>query len=647
MKNLYLLLILCFSNFLVTAQITTPVIKANFGVEADLSSNYLNANLPDNDDWFGNGLPGNGNFVIDTTGAAALVAGYSNPINRTVPFSRFMSVAPYTTVNNNIWLDAVFHRDFHGDDSTVFASGSNKNGMSPANWSSPASQNIPDKNDILDAYTHIRRAGPDLTDSLWMFGAISIENTTGNRYFDFELYQTDIRFNAPTLSFLGYGADSGHTSWKFDASGNILTAGDIIFSAEYSSSSLSLLQARIWIDKADLLITPVAFSWDGDFDGANNGSTYGYASIIPKTAGSFYTGLQCSSDEWAGSFSLVRADNTVTTTYLAKQFMEFSVNLSKLGLDPVQYGINPCGTPFRRVLIKTRASTSFTAELKDFIAPFSLFNYAAVDAYASTIYFCGTMPNTSINVYNPNMDLLYTWSTTNGNIVGSNTGPVITVNSPGTYFVSQRFDAICPDHTLDSVTILFDAVCAVLNANKLNLQATLNNKHATLTWKNAHNNIATAYELEYSIDNQNFQKIIGMPALADTGIAKYNYVHDLTQITGKAITYRIKVLEKNGVVKYSKSALLRLGNNNILQPIVFPNPSNGKLCIAVQSIDESFTDVIILDVYGRSLQQTKYQMHKGENLLLLNYLENLPSALYVIKVKTSRGESLHKIVLRQ
>ena len=43
----------------------------------------------------------------------------------------------------------------------------------------------------------------------------------------------------------------------------------------------------------DLAITPTAFNWSGQFDGEDSGAQYGYASILPKTAGDFYIGLQC------------------------------------------------------------------------------------------------------------------------------------------------------------------------------------------------------------------------------------------------------------------------------------------------------------------------------------------------------------------
>jgi hypothetical protein len=85
---------------------------------------------------------------------------------------------------------------------------------------------------------------------------------------------------------------------------------------------------------------------------------------------------------------------------------------------------NPCGTPFRRVLIKTRASSSFTAELKDFIAPFRMFDFPVVDANSFITYFCGVFPPTTLTVQNPFSASVYTWSTSNGHIVGSNVGPL-------------------------------------------------------------------------------------------------------------------------------------------------------------------------------------------------------------------------------
>src|SRR6185436_2275284 len=143
--------------------------------------------------------------------------------------------------------------------------------------------------------------------------------------------------------------------------GNVVKPGDIIFSGEYQSSTLTNIEARIWIDRATLSITPAQFIWSGQFDGASAGAQFGYASILPKTAGAFYTGLGSGVNTWAGPFRIVLQDNSLAVNYARDQFMEFSVNLSKLGLDPVGLlGGDICGTPFNRIVVKTRASASFT-----------------------------------------------------------------------------------------------------------------------------------------------------------------------------------------------------------------------------------------------------------------------------------------------
>src|SRR5262249_2399327 len=157
------------------------------------------------------------------------------------------------------------------------------------------------------------------------FGGLSLDNTTGDRYFDFEMYQTDIVYDHSALKFSGYGPDMGHTSWKFDAAGNVLQAGDIIFNASYQSSSLTSIEARIWVDQASLSINPVNFAWGGLFDGAFSGAQFGYANIVPKGGGTYYTGLQCANNTWGGPFSIILQSDAIATNYTAGQYVEFSV----------------------------------------------------------------------------------------------------------------------------------------------------------------------------------------------------------------------------------------------------------------------------------------------------------------------------------
>ena len=645
-KILFLFFITC-SYCSVHGQITIPIIKANFGVDADLRANYFNGAVNSAaDDWYNNGTLGTGQFVIDTSGAAALVAAYTtNPASRMFSFSRLMKQAPYSIVNNRLLIDAIFHRDFHGSDSTVFASGSSKNGMSPVNWNCPVAQNIPDKNDILDAFIHVRRAGPNVTDSLWMFGGLSLDNITGNRYFDFELYQTDIYYDRPNRVFGGYGPDAGHTSWLFDAAGRVTRAGDIIFTAEYGSSTLTLLEARIWVNQSALSITPANFNWGGQFDGAGNGATFGYASILPKTAGAFYTGLQSVNGVWAGPFSLVLQNNVVVTTYISNQFMEFSVNLTKLGIEPGSFSNNPCGNPYRRVLIKSRASTSFTSELKDFIAPFRMFDFAKVDAYTEFEYFCNIFPLTTIYVYNPNPNSTYTWSTPNGNIVGPTIGTSIVVNRPGTYYVNQQLHVQCPVFSTDSVKILFDSVCVVLNVDLLHFNARKEGSNAVLNWQASNNQEAVNYSIEYSFDSRNFVQLATIPASNIKGLADYSFSYPLSITNASIVYYRIKVTGKTGVIKYSNIISLRTTDAEKDNAQLFPNPSHGELWLSFNASLNEIAEVEIWNAQGNRVANSKIQIHSGKNLADITGLAGKPTGVYFVKIKLTNDVITRKILI--
>ncbi len=638
MKTLLLLICLPVCSY---SQIVTSATKANFGVDADLRANYFNSLVTAaGDDWYVNSS-GAGQNIIDTTGAAAIVAGYTtNVATRNRTFSRLMKQSPFSILSNRLLIDAVFHRDFHGNDSTIFASGSNKNGMSPVSWSCPVSQSIPDKNDILDVFTHVRRAGPNPTDSLWLFGGVSIENTTGNRYFDFELYQTDFYYDRTTRTFNNYGPSAGHTAWSFDAAGNILTPGDIIFSAEYSSSSLSFIEARIWVKRSALSITPTQFRWGTEFDGDGTSAAFGYASIQPLTSGAFYTGLQSGNNVWAGPFSLILGDNSMTSNYVAKQFMEFSVNMSKLGLDPASYSANACGSPFRRVLVKTRASTSFSAELKDFVAPFRLFDYPVVDAYSDLIYFCGTMPTVPLTVYNSNSASVYTWSTSNGNIVGSNVGSTININSPGTYYVNHQLHSTCPVYSKDSIKILYDPVCLVLDMQINSLDAEKNNNGISIQWQIKNNQYAKTIQIEHSTDGIHFTTVRTLDGNGHTGDETYTFLHTGPNEFARMLFYRVRVTDENGREKLS--SVVSVNNNGDVYQ-VYPVPSKGKVWVNIPAGTMQYN---LTDANGKIIS-TQRMYSSTATHIPVKQTENLLSGVYFLKIMNGISITTKKIIIEK
>lgn len=649
-RVLRLVLLLLISSSTANSQITSPVIRANFGVDADLRANYFNGALQaGNDDWYLlPGTPGAGAFIIDTTGAAAIVARYATDMAfRRTTFARTLRFPAFSVINNRTLLDAIMVRDFHGDDSTVFASGANKNGDSPLDWSTPVSQGIPDKNDILDMFVHVRRAGPNGTDSLWMMGGLSLDNTTGNRYFDFEMYQTDLYYNRPALSFGGVGPDEGHTSWEFDASGNITVAGDIIFSAEYQSSSLSFIEARIWVHQSKLSITPAAFDWSGEFDGASAGAVYGYASIQPKTAGAYYTGLQCGNNTWGGPFSIILQNDAIATDYDSKQFVEFSVNLTKLGLDPLtRLGGDPCGMPFRRILVKTRASASFTAELKDFVAPFAFFDPPQAQLDTETPFLCNEGSVAQIYVSNPLSTSSYTWTTPNGHIISDSSGVQITVDTPGVYIVTQHLLSGCGTYATDTVQLFPIAPCVPLQTDLYDFRGVVSDENIQLSWKVANNQFVQFFEIERSFDGIHFSTV-GMidKKASDDLITNYSYQENTDESGGTIIFYRLKLITTAATIKYSSIINFNFGKTGNSNLIIFPNPARDVIQLQVKSATNTKMKVDIFDPSGKLIATSGFSLQRGINVMSLDALADKPRGIYFAMVYVGNELFREKIVL--
>ncbi len=647
MKTFLPLLVCTLLGSQVQAQIITPQVKANFGVDAELRGNYVTT-VPasGNDDWFINGGLGAGKFVIDTTGSAEVNARYvTNPASRNLALIRNMSFPPFTMVNNKRLIDAVFVRDYHGDDSTIFASGSNKNGMNPSNWSTPVAQSVPDKNEILDIYMHVRRDGKNATDSLWMFGAVSIENTTGNRYFDFEMFQTDIFYDRPNLRFTGYGPDAGHTSWQFDEMGNIIKAGDIILTAEYGSSSLTMIEARIWVHRSALSITPLSFRWSGLFDGAGTGSEFGYASIIPKTEGAFYTGLQNSTNSWGGSFAIVRGDNSMATDYEPRQFMEFSVNLTKLGLDPVTVlGGSSCAMPFQKVMVKTRASTSFTAALKDFVAPFKPLNVSPIELFTDVPIFCGVNGISNLKVLNPIPTSVYTWEALDGHFSDTTNKTSVYVDQPGTYVVHQQLAAACPVYSSDTITIDFSLVCGILLTSQLGFTAQPQGNFVQVRWNALPDEGVVSYRLERSAEGIRYQSLVTRQAGSNAAFAETD---PLRHFSGSTAYYRLKISYRDGSEKYSPALRVNLQERNTAVRIqISPNPVEQVMQLQLQSASRRMARISILDLTGQPVMTLNRQLEQGHTTLLIDGLTGRAPGVYLLKLCWDNEVLMQRFLLK-
>jgi hypothetical protein len=477
-NSLLLIVLLPLSSL---AQLNNGGLYANFGVDADTRSNYMKYGLVtgavSSDDWFA--PSGTGYNVIDTSNAATYLAQLQAHNN--ISFSKRMSQLLYAKVNGKLWLDAAYGRDYSAastaKDSTVFTI-SAKNGDNPTVWKGGVA-NTPNKNDLVDVYAHMRRDGTSVFDSLWFFTAITSYGNTGNAYYDVELYKNSFGYNSSTGTFSSAGTANGHTEWLFDASGNIIQTGDLIVALSFYPGSPPDVDVRIWVSQTTFnnyyggALTPAYFDFNGSYSSSSGG--YGYASIVSKTgttafgAGiSNYTGSALNDTTYATPWGSNSSTTGWSMNYQIMQLNEVGLNLTRIGLDPALYRstLNPCQSLFSNIFFASRSSSSFTANLQDFVTPLTFLRPAVMDYTESGDTLRCNHQTGVLNLTNVSTAGYYTWKTLNGGVIsGANSdSSQVDVSKPGTYIVSASPATGCPPTRVDTLVVPIDTFPPIASA---------------------------------------------------------------------------------------------------------------------------------------------------------------------------------------
>jgi hypothetical protein len=283
--------------------------------------------------------------------------------------------------------------------------------------------------------------------------------------------------------------------------------------------------------------------------------------------------------------------------------------------------------PFRRILVKTRTSTSFSSELKDFIGPFDFFRAAPVEAAANVPLFCGPMGISDIFVTNPLPASVYTWSTPDGHFVYPPTGTEVRVDQPGTYIVTHQLLDGCSSYASDTVVITHDLSCTPLDQGIRNFAGTLHQNEARLKWRIATDAQVQRITVQRSFDGKTFQNIHTL----DTGAAAMDrYTDVLKTIQTPQLYYRLLVLNTAGQVKYTP--VVRLQPSAQRGAMLYPNPAATVVQLSLYNENSGTALITVRNASGAVVYASTQTFSKGHTLVSIDAVRTWRPGLYVIGI---------------
>jgi|GEM_PF-6509184 len=211
--------------------------------------------------------------------------------------------------------------------------GGTKYDDNPKNWTW-LSTTANDKTDMNHGLIHFTNDG---VGNVWVIFAADRLSNSGNAYIDFEFFQTEV---------IKTGTGSGGFSTVASDSSGGRTAGDFILTVYFESG----------VAKFDIL------KWE------QVAGVWQYKSYLSTVSGNvFAAGNSTAINVPYGAFG--------STTYPSNTFIESAVNLTEVLQD-----IDPCiNIKVKTILVKSKTSTSTSAQLKDFFEPLQV-NYTLVSA---------------------------------------------------------------------------------------------------------------------------------------------------------------------------------------------------------------------------------------------------------------------------
>lgn len=184
---------------------------------------------------------------------------------------------------------------------------------------------------------------------------------------------------------------------------------------------------------------------------------------------------------------------------------------------------------------------------------------------------------------------------------------------------------------------------ASLPVNIVSFNAAKNGNGVGLNWKVADELNFNEYIVERGTDGKIFSKVGTVKCNNNGQIAKeYRFNDDISNVTGKAVYYRLKLVDTDGSQKYSSILNVRLANSENRAISLYPLPARSQFTIKVEAGTDQLTAVKIINADGRVVKQLQQRLYKGSNTFTVNGISDLPSGIYCVQlvadgeVKTSK-----------
>jgi hypothetical protein len=164
-----------------------------------------------------------------------------------------------------------------------------------------------------------------------------------------------------------------------------------------------------------------------------------------------------------------------------------------------------------------------------------------------------------------------------------------------------------------------------------------------LKWNTQSEENSATFEVERSIDSENFERVGVVSAAGNSAEAITYSFTDENPVTGINY-YRLKMVDLDETYEYSEIIQIKRTGQSTIK--VFPNPFSKDISIQLTALESGLTQFMVFDITGKQVMAQELEIQSGVSNIDLK-LSSLIKGTYVVKVLLPGSEFLTTKIVKK
>jgi hypothetical protein len=183
---------------------------------------------------------------------------------------------------------------------------------------------------------------------------------------------------------------------------------------------------------------------------------------------------------------------------------------------------------------------------------------------------------------------------------------------------------------------------SILPVSLLQFSGAVQGDRVVLQWSTAQEENSAYTVVERSTDGGTFTEVGRVQAAGNsTTVREYGYTDPVANIAATVLYYRLKMVDKNDNVAYSK--VVKVDRNTGFVAELLTNPFYQQIALKITSGATTVSKLVLVDAQGRTVLEKQLVLQKGTNAVVVP-AANLTPGIYLLTVQAGNGKQTMRLV---